>query len=344
MTNHRPSRGSGKDPPVPLVQVVIPTWNGASLLPYALDSLARQDYPNFTVVVVDNGSTDDTINVVRDRWPDVSVVALPENTGFAHAINCGIKAGTATLLALINNDVELHPSWMTEMVAAFAANPRAGSLAGRMLRWHDPSTVDNVGLYCQWDGDSGPAGSGAPNGAEYDNPGDVFGASAGAGMYRRAAFESVGYFDEDFFAYVEDVDWSFRAQLRGFRCRYVPGAISYHLGSSTSLRMGRRRFYLTVKNSFVMILKNFPFWALLRHSPRILWHFVSLAKASMRERCVGVYCRALAQVVQSLVSVIRQRRTIQRSRTASRTDLEAVVGTGRSFWCSVARMGRRRWT
>src|SRR5436305_8626595 len=109
MTSEGLSNQSSRHRSTPRVQVVIPSWNGATLLPYALGSLARQTYPNLHVIVVDNGSTDNTINVVRTRWPSVSVLALPENTGFAHAVNRGIKAGTAKLLALVNNDVELHP-------------------------------------------------------------------------------------------------------------------------------------------------------------------------------------------------------------------------------------------
>jgi GT2 family glycosyltransferase len=335
----RVSHRRGADSSIPAVQVVIPTWNGATLLPCALDSLARQDYPHFTVLVVDNGSTDGTTSVVRSRWPDVSILRLPENTGFARATNCGIKAGTSELLALVNNDVELHPRWMTEMVAALAANPAAGSATGRMLSWHNRSTLDNIGLRCAWDGDSGPASRGVPDGREYDRAQDTFGACAGAAMYRRRAFESVGYFDEAFFAYGEDVDWSFRAQLRGFRCRYVPNAISYHLGSSTGTRLGRRLHYLVVKNSAIMILKNFPLKALLRHSPQIVWHFAGLAKQSVREGWFGIYCSAMAHVARSLGRTIRQRRAIQRSATIAETGLEAVVGPGRTVWRTRPRLG-----
>jgi GT2 family glycosyltransferase len=334
--------GSQGSSSVPHVQVVIPSWNGADLLPRILGSLDRQTYSYFSVIVVDNGSTDDSVTVVRHRWPEVSIVKLPKNTGFAHATNRGILAGTAELLALVNNDVDLDPRWIAEMVAALTAHPGAGSATGRMLSAREPSMLDNVGLYCHWDGTSGPAARGAYDGPQFNRPGDVFGACAGAGMYRRVAFESVGYFDEDFFAYVEDADWSFRAQLCGFPCRYVPTAISYHLSGSTSVRLGRRTSYLATRNSAVMIIKNFPGWALLRYWPRILWQFTSLAKRSVGQGWFRTYCAALVRVARSLPGILRQRRAIQRSSTVARTQLESVVGGVRPLRSSVALAMRGR--
>ena len=311
---------------LPVVQVVIPTWNGRNLLHYPLDSLARQAYRHYTVTVVDNGSTDGTIRLLSERWPDVSLIRLRENTGFAHATNCGIRAGNTDLVALLNNDVELHPQWLTEMVTALLADPGLSSVTGRMLSWRDPTRIDNLGLYCLWNGDSNPIARNGKDGPAHRVAREVFGACAGAALYRRDAFDAVGFLDADFFAYSEDADWAFRAQLLGWRCRYVPDAVSYHLGSSTSEKMGRLRAFLSIRNSVVMILKTFPSWALLRHSPRILWRLLAVARTSVRSGNGAVYVKALLDVVASGRSISSKRRAIQTRATASRAQLESVMG------------------
>lgn len=328
---HSSSNYDDKHPQVPTVEAVIPSWNGASILHYALDSLARQDYPKLSVTLVDNGSDDDTVRIVGERWPTVRILRLPINTGFAYATNYGIARSTADLLALINNDVELHPSWVSEMVETLNHHPMAGSATGRMLRWRNRTTIDNIGLFCHWDGSCGPLAAGLDDDGTYDHPRIVFGACAGAGMYRRTAFELVGNFDETFFAYVEDVDWSFRAQQLRLECRYVPNALSYHLGSSTGSRLGVRKLHLSVKNSCTLILKNWPAWALAKHWHSILWRLGSMARHSVREDHVLTYCAAILHVLRSLPDTRRQRRVIQRSATATQSELIAVVEPGRQF-------------
>ncbi len=318
------------------MHVVIPTWDAARLLHLALTSLHGQAYPRWEVTVVDNGSTDDTVAMLRDQWPRVEIICLATNTGFAAAVNCGIRSGSAEFIALVNNDVELTPHWLSDMVKALTESSTAGSATGRMLSARDRDRIDNVGLYCDWAGVAGPAGRGTLDGAGHDRPAKIFGACAGAGLYRRTAFEAVGLFDEDFFAYVEDVDWAFRAQLRGYECVYVPEAVSFHLGGATGAKLGERFDYLCVRNTAVMILKNFPAWALLGHAPGITWQFGLMARAHAREGHIWVYVRALASVAASLKSVLSRRRGIQGSAKVDRAYLERVIRPGRPL------LGRRR--
>lgn len=313
------------------VAIVIPTWNGRALLDVALASLERQTLSAREVIVVDNGSSDGTAERVRSRWPSVTLLELPENTGFAAAANRGIERATSDVVALVNNDVELHRDFLRELVGALDADPGAASAAAKMLRFDERGVIDAAGDTLRWSGVAQQRGQGEPDRGQYDAPGRVFSACAGAAAYRRSAFTEIGPFDEAFFAYLEDVDWGFRAQLAGRGCVYVPSAIAYHVGSASTRRDGKPDpfFYgLPRRNSVWMVLKSYPASALLRYAPLVLLNQAALLVVAVRDGMTRAYLSALWAAARGLGRVLRQRRAIQRARRVGRRELDPLITPG----------------
>lgn len=305
---------------------VIPSWNGRHLLDETLASIAAQTQP-VRALVVDNGSTDGTIRHLEERWSDVAVLALPRNQGFAAAVNAGVAASRGELVALVNNDVRLDREWAARMVAALERAPRAGSAASKVLSARSPDLIDATGDIVGWDGYCQPRGRGEVDRGQYDEPATVLSASAGAAVYRRAALEAVGPFDERFFAYIEDVDWGFRAQLAGYDCVYEPGALAYHLGGVTSATLDGFERYHAHRNMIWLMVKDFPGMALVLYAPlAIARRAASLVKAA-RQGQATILLRAWLDALRGLPVMLRQRREIQRRRVRSYRELARLCRT-----------------
>jgi GT2 family glycosyltransferase len=311
----------------PALTAAVLSYNGRHLLEVILPSLARQRYRDFEVVVVDNGSRDDTVAWLHERWPDVEIVSLPENLGVTAALNVCARAGGGELVALLNNDLELDPSCLGELVNALREHPEAGWAAAKLRDFHQRELLDGAGDIFTWAATGGRRGHGEPDRGQYDTPHAIFGACGGAAMYRRRLFAEVGLFDEDFFAFYEDVDWNLRAQLAGWSCRYVPAAVAYHMGSAT-LGRGLTDFtrYHLVRNQLWIIAKDLPARAIARHAHQLLFGQALNLAAAIRDRRLGVWLRAWRDGLRGLPAALRKRRDVQRRRRITLRALEAVVG------------------
>jgi GT2 family glycosyltransferase len=303
--------------------VAIATYNGRELLQVALPSLARQRFRDFRVLVVDDGSSDGTAEWLAREWHAVEVV-VQANSGVTAALNACLQAARDTeLVALFNNDVELDPDCLGELVADLRAHPKAGSATPKLLDFRARDVIDGAGDLLLWAGHGHRRGHGEPDRGQYDRPADIFGACGGAAVYRRTALEDVGSFDEDFYTFSEDVDWSLRAQLAGYTARYVPSAVAYHIGSAT-LGKGLTDFarYQLWRNSVWVIIKGIPGSLLLRHAPQLLaGQLVNLAVAT-RDRKLGIWARAWRDALGALPRMLARRREIQASRWVSARELE----------------------
>jgi GT2 family glycosyltransferase len=311
----------------PQLTVAVLSYDGRHLLETILPSLARQRFRDFEVLVVDNGSRDDTLMWLAENWPEVQVISLPENIGVTGALNVCAHAGRGELLALFNNDMELEPDCLGELVAALEAHPEAGWAAAKLRDFEQRELLDGAGDVFTWAATGGRRGHGQRDSGQYDAPGEIFGACGGAALYRRSVLQLVGDFDEDFFAFYEDVDWNLRAQLAGFSCRYVPSAVAYHMGSAT---IGRglsdfTRYHLW-RNTLWIIAKDIPAGALVRHAPHlVLGQLVNLAVA-VRDRKLNIWLRVWRDALRGLPRVLRKRRQVQARRRIALNSLEAVVG------------------
>jgi GT2 family glycosyltransferase len=290
-----------------------------------LPSLRQQTYGDFRVVVVDNGSSDGSAAHVRAEYPEVELVELGRNEGFAAAVNRGIAASDGEHVAVVNNDLELDERWLELMVAALRDHPDAGSATGKMLFYDRRETIDGAGDFTSWYAVSAPRGRGELDRGQYDTPEPVFSACGGAALYRRAALEEVGPFDEDFFAYAEDVDWGFRAQLAGWTCRYVPEAVVFHMGGATSGRVPNLSRYLFFRNTLTMVAKNWPAAALARNAPRLALFLGKSFSASIRGRWFRAMLRGAFDAFAQMPQTLRKRRAVQRSRRVGMDYLNSVV-------------------
>lgn len=305
---------------MPRVTVVIPTWDGAPLLREALRTLRAQTFLDFEVIAVDNGSTDDTMAMLRDAFPYVRAVALARNEGFAAAVNAGISAARGEIIVLMNNDVEATAGWLAALVDAFDRHPEVGACASKMLSWEEPGVIDSagdrLGLFAT------SIGHGALDGPEYDEPCYVFSACAGAAAYRLTVLEQVGSFDERFFAYLEDVDIGARIQLAGWRCLYVPEAVVYHRGSATARRMPTMKTTLLMRNSLFIFFQYMPLSTLIVWGPAMVgWPLYR----ALRERRPHLGLRALVGFLGSLPAILQRRREVARSRRLTPADYRNIL-------------------
>jgi GT2 family glycosyltransferase len=305
----------------PEISVVIVTWNGRHYLEGCLEAVATQTDVEPEIVLVDNGSSDGTVDFVRSRFPGVRIVALGENRGFAGGNNAGAKAARGEFLAFLNNDTIPDSTWLRALRDGIDAPSRFLLTTSRIVYMHDSSVIDSAG-----DGVFRAGGAfKRHHGARADvasASGEVFGVCGAACLVSRYVFEELGGFDEDFFASHEDVDLSYRARLRGYRCRYVANAIVRHHGSATLGRGSASAVFHGQRNLEWMYLKNTPASLLVRTLPGHLVYNAASAAYFARMGHLGVFLKAKLAAVRGLPAIVRKRSAIQRTRTVGARAIE----------------------
>jgi GT2 family glycosyltransferase len=289
-----------------VISVVIPNWNGRSWLPACLAALRAQERGADEVIVVDNGSRDGSLEYLRDEHPEVRVIELSDNTGFAHAANLGLNAAAGEFVALVNTDVELAPDWLARTTAALMAHPRAAAVACKMLSLNDPGIVDDAGDILRRDGVCEQRGRFGPDDGRWDTPGEVFGACAGAALYRRGAVLDAGGFHEPYFAYLEDVDLSLRLRLAGWTCRYEP-VVALHAAQGSSGALPGGAGFLATRNTVVLVARFWP----ARWLGYVLYRQFGWTWHAARGRRLQAHLRALAAAVPMLPAALRERRALR---------------------------------
>jgi GT2 family glycosyltransferase len=298
----------------PRVTVVIPNWNGERFLSTCLGSLREQSFKDFEVIVVDDNSTDGSVAFLRRNFPEVRVLPLEENKGFSAAVNAGIRASHAEYVALLNNDTELDPKWLHALLEAAKAHPEAGLFASKMVDFYDRRRLDGAGDALRRSGLPLRLGHGELDHGQYDETTFVFGACAGAALYRRDMLDDVGLFDEDFFANCEDGDLSFRAQLAGYRCLYVPESVIYHMGSATFGKRSPTAVRLGTRNSLCLLVKNLPTPLVLGFLPFVAVGQLSRLIVTASTSTLGAHLEGLSGALRLLPLMLKKRREIQKRR------------------------------
>ncbi len=284
--------------------VVIPNYNGMKFIKECLESLLAQDIPpsEYCVIVVDNGSTDGSRQLIEDTFPGVSLIALPVNTGFCHAVNVGIRAAKTPYVILLNNDTKVHPHFVGALCDALDARKEAFSVSASMRMWDTPELLDDAGdRYCAL-GWAYARGKGRPA-ACYDSPAEIFSACGGAAIYRKSVLEEIGLFDESHFAYLEDLDIGWRARIHGYRSYYEPGAEVVHFGSASSgSRYNEWKTKLAASNSVYVIAKNMPLLQWLWNLPFLLLGFLVKFLFFCKKRMGILYLKGLWEGIKKSCS------------------------------------------
>jgi GT2 family glycosyltransferase len=310
----------------PQISVIIPNWNGVHHLPTCLDSLRRQTYPNFEVIVVDNGSTDGSLELLRGDYGEVKVVALPENRGFAGGVNAGLRQAQGEVIAVFNNDAEADPYWLEELVKGLARHPEAGMATPKVLLFDRRDVINSAGDFYGVDGVPGNRGVWQRDEGQFDNEEYVFGAAGVAAAYRRAMLDEVGLFDEELFSFCEDVDLAWRAQLAGWKCIYVPTAVVYHKLSATG--GGKIASFYCGRNFIYVIAKDYPTSLLRRYWRRVIGAQINIAWEALKAwRGEAARARLRGQLagLLGLPRMVPKRRAVQAKRRVSDEYLESIL-------------------
>ena len=298
------------------VSLVILNWNGKRFLKECLDSVFSQSYKDFEVILVDNGSTDGSVEFVKKNYPKVKVIENEKNLGFAEGNNIGIRAAKGEYIVLLNNDTKADKDFLKELVkCAEESRGRVGCIAAKMLFYSNPEKINSAGMFALKDGAGRDRGVFEGDSPKWNRKEEIFGACAGAALYTRKALDDVAvngeFFDSSFFAYFEDTDLAYRLRLRGWKTIYCPSAVVLHHGKGTSRKIHDFNIYYGHANRLKIIIKDFPVGLLLRFLPWIL----------LRQFLEFFYCtffqlslapiKARLKVISELPSLLEKRRRIQ---------------------------------
>lgn len=303
--------------------------------------MRKQSFQDFEVIVVDNGSTDGSIRYIAGNYPEVGIIPLPRNFGFSRAVNEGIKVSKGKYIALLNNDTETDPGWLKELYHALERDPELGFCASKMINYYHRDTLDGAGDCFPRSCHPFKRGTGKKLSEEYNVAQLVLGACAGAAVYKKELFETVGYFDEDFFAYFEDVDLSFRAQLLGFKCLYVPTAIVYHIGGGTSEAKNidfneskeilkkeklREKTFLLARNRIYIIIKNVPSVLILRYLPYIIGgSMISFGYHLFKSGHIKQFLSGVFRGITDMPRFLQKRKLVQAHKKLSIREIDRLI-------------------
>jgi len=302
------------------IKIIIPNCNGKVHLTECLESIGRQSFKDYKVIIIDNNSTDGSIDFIEINYPEANLIKLNYNSGFSKAVNIGIKYALedslTTHIVLLNNDIECDINFLSELISGFI-NDKIGTVSPKMFNYYNRVILDDTGNFIIKKGLPFSRGQGEIDIGQYDESGYIFGACAGAAIYKREVFEKVGFFDEDYFAYYEDVDFSFRLQLQGYKCIYNPRAICYHKRGGTLSNRSRKYIYLIERNLFFLRLKNYPLSILITYS---LYYNLARIKRFLdywKKESFGYSFSALKGYLTAIINfpkVLQKRKSIQKNR------------------------------
>jgi len=296
----------------PRISVVIPNYNGAACLENCLRSLVQQSYGPMEIIVVDNASRDPSLAGVGRIAPRARILALNENAGFAGAVNRGVEAAGGQWIAVLNNDTEAAPDWLAECARAIERHPEAAFFACRILDYRRRDRIYSAGDCFLRFGIGYRRGQEQRDGADYAGEIPVFGACGCAALLRKSTLEAARGYDENFFAYLEDVDLALRLQAAGARGYYLPAATVYHVGGATSGgEFAPLAVRLRTRNALLLLCKSIPVSILMRCAPFIVAGQASWLIRVIRHGRLLSYLRGLAGVIPLTPRMLAQRRALR---------------------------------
>ena len=292
------------------VSVIVVNWNGERFLKDCLGALSGQSYSDREIILVDNGSSDNSVGLTRENFPEVRIVALSENEGFTGGNAAGLEVAQGAYIALVNNDARLDENWLENLIQPMLRDYTVGICASKLI-FENTQTLNSAG-----DGLT-TAGVGFNRGLSgnvlnFNVSETVFGACGAAVLYRRRMLDEIGFLDEDFFLYDEDTDLNFRAQLAGWKCIYVPAAVAYHVANATSKRLSNLHVYYHTRNLEFVWIKNMPFGLMLRFAHhKVIQELGSFCYLCLRHGKWKPFFRAKRDALKMLPVMLKKRAKIQ---------------------------------
>jgi GT2 family glycosyltransferase len=309
------------------VSIIILNYNGRAWLERCLPAAVAETASDCELIVVDNGSSDGSLQFLSTFRPVIRVLPLESNVGFAAGNNAGARLARGRYLAFLNNDAAPQPGWLAAVRAALDSHPHAGLAASCIVYLSDPGIVDSAGDGITRFGGAFKRSHGRPV-SEAREAREVFGACGAACLIRRGLFDDIGGFDEAYFAVHEDVDLSYRCQLLGYHCIYSPDAVVHHAGSATMGRVSERSVFWGQRNLEWTYVKNTPWLLLLFTLPGHVLYNVAAAFYFARSGHLRTFLSAKWHAISELPRVLRQRRDIQRRRRTSLLRLWKLMDGG----------------
>lgn len=309
------------------VTIIIPNYNGKRFMKDCMDALGRQKFKDWDLILVDNGSTDGSVEYLREEYPDMHIIALDANYGFSRAVNEGIRAAKTPYVILLNNDTKPAPGYVGALVKMMDRHPKAFSCSAKMIQMYHPDLIDDAGDNYTLMGWAYQRGVAHPSDT-FDRPAEVFSSCAGAGIYRREVFEEIGYFDEMHFAYLEDLDVGFRARIYGYKNLYCPHAKVLHVGSGTSgSKYNDFKVRLAARNNVYLDYKNMPGFLLAINWPILLLGYLIKIRFFVKRGFGKQYKEGLREAFRTLKNTKKVK--VTREHFWNYLDIEArlIVGT-----------------
>jgi len=289
------------------VSIIIPNFNGKQFLTDCLNSITKQNFSLYEVIIIDNASTDESVEYIKDNYAEFTLIQNLENLGFATAVNQGIKASNAEYVFLLNNDTELEVECVSNLLNCIDNDETIFSVSSKMIQNQDRNLIDDAGDEYTILGFTQKVGNNKSS-ELYRSKREIFSACAGAAIYRRGIFDIIGYFDENFFAYMDDVDISYRARIYGFKCVYCPDALVYHHVSATSgSKYNAFKIRLAARNNVYVPYKNMPWPQLILNLLFLLLGFLIKYLVFVKKGYGKDYIAGLKEGLTSLDKIDRIR-------------------------------------
>ncbi|MHC1685687.1 MAG: glycosyltransferase family 2 protein [Clostridiaceae bacterium] len=252
------------------VSVVIPNYNGEKIIGNCINSVLKQSFTDFELIIIDNDSKDNSVKIIEEKYKDVKLIKNEKNLGFAPAVNQGISEAKGKYVALLNNDTEVDEFWLENLYKVIIKDEEIFSVSSKMIRYFERDKIDDAGDEYTILGWAYKRGDGAHI-SKYDKNVRIFSTCGGAALYNKEILDKIGYFDEKFFAYLEDVDLSFRAQIFGYKNVYCSDAKVFHMVSASSgSRHNSFKVKLAARNNIYLLFKNMPLGMKILNFPFLL--------------------------------------------------------------------------
>jgi len=322
-----------------IVSVIVVNWNRKELLRACLESLSKQRGAELEIIVIDNGSSDGSVEMV-ESWPTpITLIRNHDNRGFCAANNQGFAVARGEWIALLNNDAEAEPDWAARMLEVSNAAPHVGMVASKILVWEEPSRIDKAGHLIYLDGQNRGRGSGQLDQGQFDQVEEVLWPDGCAALYKREMIEAIGGFDEDLFAYGDDAELGLRGRIAGWTCMYAPGAVVRHHRGSTMGVLSTARIQLIERNRVLLAVKLFPWSILCLNAIFYLARLAAGAMAAISNRgevrrfpgirakwsLVMALMKADLAAMRMVPQMLRKRKEIQRLRKLSPSEVTSLL-------------------